>query len=410
MTVFSRPNQTDADPLGAFMDHGAYSVHGYEQPIVDGPLSGLTLGVKDLYDVAGLPTGAGSPDWLGDAGPALRHAPSVEKLLAAGARFVGKTLTDEIAWSLNGENAHYGTPVNPAAEGRIPGGSSAGSAVAVAGGLIDIGLGSDTGGSVRLPASYCGVWGLRPTHGRIDIGGAVALAPSFDTVGWFSSKPDVFSRVGPVLLPESDNAHSIDRLLMPRDVWARLSPHLHAEMEAKARALAERLRLPLEETVLAPDAADVGDLPAWRKAFQVCQSAEAWEVHGAWVQAKSPKLGPGIKDRFAFAAGLASAEVAAARTKREAISDYLQTVVVQGTVLVIPGAADIAPPRGLSGPVLDDIRMRALDMLSPAGLGRLPQLAVPAVKTHEGPIGLGLIGWSGADEALLSLVQNLADL
>eukprot|EP00752_Nemacystus_decipiens_P019502 g17558.t1 len=157
------------------------------------------MGIKDLFDVAGLRTGNGSPTWLAAAEPATADAPVVATLLDAGARFVGKTLTDEMAWSLNGENAHYGTPVNVAAPGRIPGGSSAGSAAAVAGGLVDFALGSDTGGSVRAPASYCGIWGLRPTHGRIALDGAMALAPSFDTAGWFAKTPEIMAQVGDIL-------------------------------------------------------------------------------------------------------------------------------------------------------------------------------------------------------------------
>ena len=121
-------------------------------------------------------------------------------LLDAGARIVGKTHTDEMTYSLNGENAHYGTPVNVNAPGRIPGGSSSGSAAAVAAGLVDFALGSDTGGSVRAPASFCGIYGLRPTHGRISLEGACALAASFDTVGWFARDPALLERVGRVLL------------------------------------------------------------------------------------------------------------------------------------------------------------------------------------------------------------------
>lgn len=168
-----------------------------------GPLAGVTLAVKDLFDVAGLPTGAGSPEWLATHPVPNESAAAVSRLLDAGAHIVGKTHTDELAWSLNGENAHYGTPQNPNAPGRIPGGSSSGSAAAVAGSLVQIALGSDTGGSVRLPASYCGIYGIRPTHGRIDLRGVVPLAPSYDTVGWFARDPMLLSTVGKVLLNAS---------------------------------------------------------------------------------------------------------------------------------------------------------------------------------------------------------------
>lgn len=412
MTRFSAPTSTTPDPLGAFMAHASYALDGYAQTPPDGALVGMTLGVKDLYDVAGLKTGAGSPAWLAGASEAQAHAPSVAKLLDAGARFVGKTLTDELAWSLNGENAHYGTPVNPAADDRIPGGSSAGSASAVAGGLVDVGLGSDTGGSVRLPASYCGIWGLRPTHGRIDIGGAVALAPAFDTVGWFARSPGVMVKVGKVLLSGGDVAGGDvarpAKLLLAEDMFARVDEALRSDVLGTAKLAADRLGLPLETMHLGD--LRMGDLEAWRHVFRICQSAEVWQVHGAWSELEDRNFGPGIKDRFAYAKGLTEGEVSEANGRREEIAGYLHSIITPGTVLMVPGAAGVAPLKGLQGPVLDDIRNRALEILSPAGLASLPQLAVPALSTPDGPVGLGLVGWHGSDEALLELGTKLEGL
>ena len=170
------------DELGAFITHAKVRIEG----AAEGPLAGLAFAAKDLYDVAGVITGCGNPDWIRTHEPAGTTAPAVETLLAAGATLVAKTLTDELAYSINGENHHFGTPVNVNAPGRIPGGSSSGSASAVAGGMVDFALGSDTGGSVRVPASFCGIYGLRTTHGRISLDAIQALAPSFDTVGWFA--------------------------------------------------------------------------------------------------------------------------------------------------------------------------------------------------------------------------------
>src|SRR5690606_37246293 len=165
-----------------------------------GPLAGLRLAVKDLFDVAGMPTGAGNPRWLETHEAPDADAEAVARLRAAGASLVGKTITDELAWSLNGSNAHYGTPDNPAAPGRLPGGSSSGSASAVASGLADIGLGTDTGGSIRVPASYCGLFGLRPTHGRVPLEGAVPLAASFDTAGVFTRDAATLRKASETLL------------------------------------------------------------------------------------------------------------------------------------------------------------------------------------------------------------------
>jgi len=179
------------DTVGAFCRHTHVALPGAPT----GPLAGLTFGLKDLFDVAGHRTGFGSPDWLATQPPAHAHAAVLTALLTAGASLSGRTHTEEMAFSLTGENAHYGTPVNPAAPGRVPGGSSSGSASAVAAGLVDVAIGSDTGGSVRAPASYCGVYGIRPTHGAVSLAGACPLAPSFDTAGWFARDAARLARV-----------------------------------------------------------------------------------------------------------------------------------------------------------------------------------------------------------------------
>lgn len=387
------------DDLGAFVAHAPLGDHG---PGGTGPLAGLTLGVKDLFDMAGLRTGGGSPSWLAGLGaePAATDAPAVAALRAAGARIVGKTLTDELAWSLNGENAHYGTPENPAAPGRIPGGSSAGSAAATAGGLCDIGLGSDTGGSVRLPASYCGLWGIRTSHGRIPLRGVVPLAPSYDTVGWFARDPAILLRAGEVLL-NGDAAPSATRVLVAEDLFAAVVPEHAAALLQAGEALAGRIGLPVEPVTLALEGLD-----AWREVFRICQSAEVWETHGAWVERERPAFGPGIAERFAMAKALDADTVAAARERRAGIAAHLAALAADA-LIVVPGAGSPPPPRGLSGPALDDIRARALSVLCPAGHAGLPQIALPALGTSEGPIGLGLIGAKGADLSLLKLGTRL---
>ena len=188
-----------AEQSGAFVERFTLP------PTRSGPLDGLTFAVKDLIDVAGHRTGCGNPTWLATHPPATVSAICVEQLLAAGARCEGKTITDEIAFSLLGENHHYGTPLNPAAPDRVPGGSSSGSASAVACGLVDFALGTDTGGSVRIPASNCGIWGLRPSHGFISVAGVMPLAPTLDTVGVFARDINVLERAAAVLLPDDDH-------------------------------------------------------------------------------------------------------------------------------------------------------------------------------------------------------------
>src|SRR5436853_1546588 len=169
-------------------------------PTGSGSLDGLCFAVKDVIDVAGCKTGCGNPTWRDSHPTAVAHAVCVEQLLRAGASCVGKAICDELAFSLLGENYFDGTPLNPRAPDRVPGGSSSGSASAVACGLVDFALGTDTAGSTRIPASNCGIWGFRPSHGFISLAGVNPLAPSFDTVGILSQNADVLARVGLVLL------------------------------------------------------------------------------------------------------------------------------------------------------------------------------------------------------------------
>ena len=388
--------------LGAFCQHaprGSLSLGGG-----DGPLAGLTVAIKDLFGIEGIVTGAGNPDWHAGAAPAVSTAPAVARLVAAGGLVTGKTITDELAFSLNGENAHYGTPINPKAPGRIPGGSSAGSAAAVAGGLVDIGLGTDTGGSVRLPSSYCGIWGLRPTHGAIPIGGCVPLAPGFDTVGWFARDGNTLARAGAVLLDTAlPDEPGFTRALIATDAFDRLPPAFRGELLQLARALAGRLG-PVEEVSLAEEG-----LETWRAAFRVCQSGEVWQTHGDWVRRANPTFGPGIADRFAYAASLGETEIAEARAVQARVRDHLDALLVPGTLLVMPGASGPPPLCNTSGPVLEDLRNRALEVLCPAGLAGLPQLALPAMTVEEGPIGLGLVAARGADTRLLALAATMGD-
>src|SRR5215470_18585779 len=216
-----------------------------------GPLSGLTFAAKDLFDVAGYPTGGGNPDWARSNPVPTRHAWAVQRLLDAGAALIGKTITDEVSLGIVGENAFYGTPVNPRAPGRVPGGSSSGSAAAVAAGLCDIALGTDTGGSVRVPASFCGLYSIRPTHGRLPISGMMAQAPSSDTTGWFARDAATFAKVSSVMLDEAIPAALPSTLIIAADAFG----FADAEVAAALQLLVERLRALIgqsREEVMAP--------------------------------------------------------------------------------------------------------------------------------------------------------------
>src|SRR5437763_8002708 len=216
-----------SDDVNAFVPGPRIHIEGRPR----GPLSGLTFAAKDLFDVAGVPTGGGNHDWpIGRPIP-TKHSWAVQTLLDAGATLIGKTITDEVSLGILGENAFDGTPLNVRAPGRVPGGSSSGSAAAVAAGLCDTALGTDTGGSVRVPASFCGLYGIRPTHGRIDVAGMMAQAPTSDTTGWYARDAATFAKVSAVMLGEEIPAELPRRLLVAVDAFAFAEPDTAAALQ-----------------------------------------------------------------------------------------------------------------------------------------------------------------------------------
>ena len=253
----------------------AFVPHDLKSPVRGadhGPLAGLTVAIKDMYDIVGERSGGGNPDWLAAQQPATRNASVVQKLLDAGATITGKTVCDEFFYSIAGVNAHYGTPNNPRAPGRLPGGSSSGSASAAASGACDIAIGSDTGGSVRVPSSFCGLYGIRTTHGRVDLQGAMHMAASFDVCGWFSSAPGTFRKGGPVLLGGASTEAEIARLVVLDDAFAEADPAVANLMKQALEAMAADLPQPSHQRI-APDSLEI-----WRDAFRVIQSREIWSA------------------------------------------------------------------------------------------------------------------------------------
>ena len=384
------------DPLGAFVPHGRIEIAG----AADGPLAGATFAVKDIFDVAGTVTGRGNPDWLATHGPAERHAPAVAALLAAGARLMGKAVTEELAFSAVGSNPHYGTPKNVAAPGRVPGGSSSGSAAAVGGGLVDLALGSDTGGSVRLPASYNGILGMRPSHGRISLAGIMPLAPSFDTVGWFARDPQRFATAGRVLLADWAPGRAPARVLLARDAFERAEPRVWDALRPALRALEERLGAAQPVTVSAEG------LDAWHDILRTLQGAEAWAEHGAWIESAKPKIGPFLKERLRLAARLSAAEVATAAAQRASIRRRLDELLANDALLLLPSAPEPAPRIDATMAEHERVRQRAIGITCIASLGGLPQVSLPLGRLAEGPVGLSLIAARGQDAMLLDLVAS----
>lgn len=385
------------DPAHAFVPYP-------EAPVpraATGPLAGLSFAVKDLFDVAGYPTGGGSPIVLAMSGIKSTTAPTVQRLLDAGARFVGKTVTDELAFSMNGNNAHFGAPINGAAPQRISGGSSSGSASAVSNRMVDFALGSDTGGSVRAPASHCGLYGLRPTHGRISLQGVMDLAPSCDTCGWFSRDATTFARVADVLLGP-DAASFTPRLLWPGDVWAMLTP----EVRASAEAAAQRVVGVFGAAAPVDLALESFDAMYWH--FRHIQGRESWLVDGPLIERYAVPLGPGVAERFAWSRDVTDAQVSDATRFRVAFKAHLAALLGTDGVLLMPTMPDIAPLRSAPENTLDDYRNRAIRLLCTAGLSGAPQLSLPLAGRDGAPMGLSLLGPVGSDRTLVAMAEQLA--
>ncbi|MEG2999217.1 MAG: amidase [Comamonas sp.] len=371
-----------------------------------GPLSGLTFGVKDLFDVAGYPTGGGNPLLLAMSGIKTTTAPTVQKLLDAGAALAGKTVTDELAFSMNGNNAHFGAPLNGAAPERITGGSSSGSASAVSSMECDFALGTDTGGSVRAPASHCGLYGIRPTHGRVSLQSALALCHSFDTCGWFARDAHTFARVADVLLDADPAPLPADpqaiRLLSPTDVWGLIAPAVLPAWDG-ALARIQQVFGPSADTTLALESFD-----AMYWAFRYVQGREAWMTDGAFIERYAPVLGPGVKERFAWSKEVTDAQFVAASQFRERFRQHLANLLGHDGVLVMPTMPDIAPLRSADEASLEAYRNHAVQMLCAAGLSGFPQISLPLAGRDGAPLGISLLGPKGSDKSLIGMAEKLA--
>jgi amidase len=386
------------DPLGAFCVANPVALTG----AATGPLRGRTFAAKDVFEIAGTPTGFGHPAWLRTHQPATHTASAVQKLLDAGADLVGRTISDELCYSLSGENVHFGTPRNAAAPDRIPGGSSAGSAAAVAGGLCDIAIGTDCGGSVRIPASYCGIYGIRPTHGRVATDGVLPFAGSFDVVGWFARDPALLAFVGSLLLDSGDRPAPLRRLLVAPALFERAEPSVRDAL----RPTVSRVAAHFLETVEMRD--EFADLDGWRVIFQTVQAFEIWQNLGAWVEATRPEFGPGIKERFAAAATVTPEAAAAARVRMEEVRTWLRDKIEPGDALCLPTAPRVAPFLNTPPSVVEvATRNAALALLCMAGLGGLPQVTLPLATAEHCPAGLSLVGAARTDEALLDLAGRI---
>jgi amidase len=385
------------DPYNAFCTQPPIRIEGAPK----GPLAGLTFAVKDLFDFAGHVTGAGNPDWQRTHEPARVTAVVVERLVSAGATALGKTHTDELSRGIFGENAHFGTPVNPRAPGRVPGGSSSGSAAAVAGELTDFALGTDTGGSVRVPASFCGIYGIRPTHGRLPLTGVVGQAPSFDTVGWFARDPNLLARVGAVLFGKEIAATLPNRLVIAEDAFAIADAATQKALELAvarlARIVGRSERRPLSSK-------PIGD---WLRYQTAIQGHEAWSTFDDWIDRTNPRFGFEVADNFLRGTRVNAEFLEEARRFRAERQREFAERFGADTVICLPTTPFPAPVSGQPRSRMWELRVPVISLTCIAGMLGAPQLSMPLAELDGLPIGLSIVGPPGTDEILLSHARAL---
>ena len=370
------------------------------EPTGHGPLDGVRLAVKDLIDVGGATTGGGNPHWHDTHAAAVDDASCVTALRAGGARVMGKTISDELAFSLEGESAFYGTPRHPLDPDRLPGGSSSGSAAAVAWKEADLALGTDTGGSVRVPASFCGVAAMRPTHGRVSLAGVLPFAPSYDTVGWFARDAPLLRDAGHILLgsPQAQARQPL-RLRIAYDAIALAD----AQVQDALLAWSER------SGVTQGASAFEGDWRTWQQAYSTLQGLEIQAELGPWIQKQQPAFGRAIAPRFEQALALDPALQPVWTRWREQVTHRLLQRLAPGEAWLIPAAPCVALPRWADAAERGGFYERALALGAIAGHAGLPQVTLPLASAGGLPVGVSFIAAPDQDEGLLDLAVALAE-
>ena len=387
------------DTVGAFVPQTEVTLPG----AAEGPLAGLRFAAKDLFDVQGHVTGAGNPDWAATHPPAASSAWAVQRLLDAGATLVGKAITDEISLGLLGINRFHGTPLNPRAPDRVPGGSSSGSASAVARGQAEFSLGTDSGGSVRIPASFCGLYGLRPTHGAIPVDGMVTQSPSFDTAGFFAADAATFDAVGRVLLPPSATTGALRpaQLLIATDAFALCDPEVQQALIPTLRRMAT-LAPAVHEITLAPEG-----IAHWCAHQRLLQSFEFGRTFAGWVARHNPVFSYDVAQALVQAQRLGEADVLASREVRASVRARLDALLAGQRLLCLP-TSPILPIRcDASLPEMQQAVDRIIHLTCIAGLTGLPQMNLPLGQSGGIPVGLSLIAARGSDHLLLAVARQL---
>ena len=364
-----------------------------------GPLSDLTFVVKDMCEIKGFKSSCGNPDFYEKCLPADDFAPFLKDILNKGATLKGITICDEFFYSLIGENGHYGTPANLNAPGCVPGGSSSGSAAALTTDLYDFSIGSDTGGSVRVPASFCGLLGIRPTHNRINTKGVYPMAPTFDTIGWFAKDIKTFKKIGFTVLNQKDKTkNSFKDFVIAEDILELANPniiHLFNNYINNSFPEIKKIRLSKQTKDVIADN------------FRILQGGEIVENVIPWILKNKPKISPEINNRIEMAIKITKDEINQAVKFRENLKKEIELTLPEGLIALFPTTPFSSPKCGQSDEQLSSYRKKLMEFTSIAGMTSRPQISIPKFKDNTGPIGISLLGWRYSDEVLLENITNL---
>ncbi|KAF7822244.1 Translocon at the outer membrane of chloroplasts 64 [Senna tora] len=390
------------------------------------PLTGLTFAVSDVFDIDGHVTTFGHPDWERTHESASQTSAAVSSLVEGGATCIGRTVVDELAYGISGENKHYGTPTNPAIPDRVPGGSSSGAAVSVAANLVDFSLGLDTVGGVRVPAGFCGILGFRPSYGAVSHMGIIPVSTSLDTVGWFAKDPNILRRVGNILLQASFVQRNPRQIIIADDCFQHLNVPLDKSSQVVIKSteklfgrqvlkhmnLADYLSSKVPSLKEIPNQKANGELKAsslilLANVMQILERHEFKLKHEEWLNTVKPTLHPAISAQLHENCELSDVDIENCKSVRNEMRAAINSLLKDEGVLVIPTVAD--PPAKLGGKetLSEDYRSRAYSLLSIASISGCCQVTIPLGFHEKCPVSVSLIARHGGDRFLLDTLQTM---
>lgn len=368
----------------------------------NGRLSGLTFAVKDLFALRGRKIGAGNPNWAEDQKQQTKNAPIIDMLLGDGGRLRGVTVLDEFAFSLIGCNEHFGAPINPRAPDFFCGGSSCGSASAVATGAVDFALGTDTAGSMRIPSANCGLYAIRPSQSAVPTKSIAPLSPSFDTPGWFAASADVFQRVTSTLISVGKRAPScisIDRVAL-----SKCDPLLAEQLLDTAKAASAYFEVPIQDLTLSEST-----LTELTELFVLLECYEAWRVYGDWAQSHQSEISDDVYERLIKGSHTTMAQAAELKDRLSQLAADLSAPIADH-VLVRP--TNTEPPLALSAGENEKALFRQMTLRHTALIPSLDwsELVIPMTSSAQSnPSGVSLCASRGMENSLASFIRSHAD-